>query len=132
MFDESTLVVGRFIEIVPTSLKFNGVIPPTDDKSLPLPFIHFCRITLSPLNPINRIRKRRPSPRRDGVSRLKFGADDETRTRDPHLGKVMRYQLRYIRKRKPQARFPWGTSKRFGYSRVRDTGLEPVTPTVSR
>ena len=26
------------------------------------------------------------------------GADDETRTRDPHLGKVMRYQLRYIRK----------------------------------
>ena len=36
------------------------------------------------------------------------GADDETRTRDPHLGKVMRYQLRYIRKRKPQARFPWG------------------------
>ena len=25
------------------------------------------------------------------------GADDETRTRDPHLGKVMRYQLRYIR-----------------------------------
>ena len=27
----------------------------------------------------------------------KRGADDETRTRDPHLGKVMRYQLRYIR-----------------------------------
>jgi hypothetical protein len=26
-----------------------------------------------------------------------FRADDETRTRDPHLGKVMRYQLRYIR-----------------------------------
>ena len=26
-------------------------------------------------------------------------ADDETRTRDPHLGKVMRYQLRYIRTR---------------------------------
>ena len=24
-------------------------------------------------------------------------ADDETRTRDPNLGKVMRYQLRYIR-----------------------------------
>ena len=30
---------------------------------------------------------------------LGLGADDETRTRDPHLGKVMRYQLRYIRKR---------------------------------
>ena len=28
-----------------------------------------------------------------------LGADDETRTRDPHLGKVMRYQLRYIRMR---------------------------------
>ncbi len=26
-------------------------------------------------------------------------ADDGTRTRDPHLGKVMRYQLRYIRMR---------------------------------
>ena len=33
-----------------------------------------------------------------------LGADDETRTRDPHLGKVMRYQLRYIRIRN-QARF---------------------------
>ena len=26
-----------------------------------------------------------------------FRADDGTRTRDPHLGKVMRYQLRYVR-----------------------------------
>ena len=32
----------------------------------------------------------------DSASRA-TGADDETRTRDPHLGKVMRYQLRYIR-----------------------------------
>ena len=39
-------------------------------------------------------------------------ADDETRTRDPHLGKVMRYQLRYIRT-------------------VHDTGIEPVTSSVS-
>ena len=38
-------------------------------------------------------------------------ADDETRTRDPNLGKVMRYQLRYIR--------------------VGDTGIEPVTSSVS-
>ena len=36
--------------------------------------------------------------RRDG------GADDGTRTRDPHLGKVMRYQLRYIRVRH---KVPW-------------------------
>ena len=36
------------------------------------------------------------APSGDG---MKNGADDETRTRDPHLGKVMRYQLRYIRKK---------------------------------
>jgi hypothetical protein len=29
--------------------------------------------------------------------RLHLRADDGIRTRDPHLGKVMRYQLRYIR-----------------------------------
>ena len=28
---------------------------------------------------------------------LHLRADDGIRTRDPHLGKVMRYQLRYIR-----------------------------------
>ena len=27
----------------------------------------------------------------------RFRADDGIRTRDPHLGKVMRYQLRYVR-----------------------------------
>ena len=31
------------------------------------------------------------------TSREVFRADDGTRTRDPHLGKVMRYQLRYVR-----------------------------------
>ncbi len=31
------------------------------------------------------------------VGDLSHRADDETRTRDPNLGKVMRYQLRYIR-----------------------------------
>ena len=34
-----------------------------------------------------------------GSSRLR--ADDGTRTRDPHLGKVMRYQLRYVRTTRP-------------------------------
>ena len=29
--------------------------------------------------------------------RVGLRADDGIRTRDPHLGKVMRYQLRYIR-----------------------------------
>ena len=30
-------------------------------------------------------------------TRLTPRADDGIRTRDPHLGKVMRYQLRYVR-----------------------------------
>jgi hypothetical protein len=34
-------------------------------------------------------------------------ADDGIRTRDPHLGKVMRYQLRYVR----TAGFPWRRMK---------------------
>lgn len=33
-----------------------------------------------------------------GLMPLHLRADDGIRTRDPHLGKVMRYQLRYIRK----------------------------------
>ena len=32
-----------------------------------------------------------------------FRADDGIRTRDPHLGKVMRYQLRYIRTPRPRS-----------------------------
>jgi hypothetical protein len=32
-----------------------------------------------------------------GSSRGEMRADDGIRTRDPHLGKVMRYQLRYVR-----------------------------------
>ncbi|MDT7596834.1 MAG: hypothetical protein QOJ06_2380, partial [Pseudonocardiales bacterium] len=35
----------------------------------------------------------RGAARRGGPHR----ADDGIRTRDPHLGKVMRYQLRYVR-----------------------------------
>jgi hypothetical protein len=31
------------------------------------------------------------------LGRRAFRADDGIRTRDPHLGKVMRYQLRYVR-----------------------------------
>ena len=43
----------------------------------------------------NRYEKTHALGNPEGVSLC--GADDETRTRDPHLGKVMRYQLRYIR-----------------------------------
>jgi hypothetical protein len=32
-----------------------------------------------------------------GVVETPFGAKDETRTRDPYLGKVMLYQLSYFR-----------------------------------
>ncbi len=36
-----------------------------------------------------------PATLQNGFRRLR--ADDGIRTRDPHLGKVMRYQLRYVR-----------------------------------
>ena len=61
-------------------------------------------------------------PPKYSVSSEVLGADDETRTRDPHLGKVMRYQLRYIRIAIQFAR---------GIPSVRDTGIEPVTSSVS-
>jgi hypothetical protein len=38
-----------------------------------------------------------PEEQESGVRPILIRADDETRTRDPHLGKVMRYQLRHIR-----------------------------------
>ena len=41
-----------------------------------------------------------PTQRSRGTARMLRGrsrADDGIRTRDPHLGKVMRYQLRYVR-----------------------------------
>ena len=43
-----------------------------------------------------------------------FGADNGARTRDPHLGKVVLYQLSHVREV------------------VGDTRFELVTPTVSR
>ncbi len=56
-----------------------------------------------------------------GTALAEPGADDGTRTRDPHLGKVMLYQLSHIRK----PGFP-GRSAVVG-----DTGFEPVTSSVS-
>ncbi len=35
----------------------------------------------------------------------KRGAENETRTRDPNLGKVMLYQLSYFRKKKKMFRY---------------------------
>ena len=45
---------------------------------------------------------------------IKTGADNGARTRDPHLGKVVLYQLSHVREV------------------VGDTRFELVTPTVSR
>ena len=73
------------------------------------------------LNPLTRISIEKAAP---FLERLR-GADDETRTRDPHLGKVMRYQLRYIRMTN---RSLLQSLKR---ALVRDTGIEPVTSSVS-
>src|SRR5256885_12823674 len=52
------------------------------------------------LNPCTRLCRPLPRlsatpPRGDAFGGLR--ADDGTRTRDPHLGKAMRYQLRYVR-----------------------------------
>jgi hypothetical protein len=43
--------------------------------------------------PLPRLSATPPDKALDGA----FRADDGIRTRDPHLGKVMRYQLRYVR-----------------------------------
>ena len=54
----------------------------------------------------SRVRKVSPSYRSQSVVQLpeqhtpksqSLRAEDGIRTRDPHLGKVMRYQLRYVR-----------------------------------
>ena len=42
---------------------------------------------------------RESAPAETGADQHFSGADDETRTRDIHLGKVMLYQLSYIRMR---------------------------------
>ena len=41
--------------------------------------------------------QRRQEPRHPSAGALSMGADDGTRTRDPHLGKVMLYQLSHVR-----------------------------------
>jgi hypothetical protein len=40
--------------------------------------------------------KQKKPPFEDGFSVIKNGAEDETRTRDPDLGKVVLYQLSYF------------------------------------
>ncbi len=71
--------------------------------------------------PIARIRK-------SGLRVKRLRADDEIRTRDIHLGKVVLYQLSYVR-----MCIPAGTGLRCGKlpCQVGDTGIEPVTSSVS-
>ena len=56
--------------------------------------------------------KRKSAVRQNGA--INTGADNGARTRDPHLGKVVLYQLSHVREV------------------VGDTRFELVTPTVSR
>jgi hypothetical protein len=59
---------------------------------------------------VRRFTIRLPAPR----------ADDGIRTRDPHLGKVMRYQLRYVRA--PPDRAASGPRQRCAFRTVADPG----------
>jgi hypothetical protein len=45
----------------------------------------------------NGSRQRSRDPQNDLITAVFLGADDGTRTRDPHLGKVMLYQLSHVR-----------------------------------
>jgi hypothetical protein len=60
------------------------------------------------------------APRRDLSSlriRSSSGADDGTRTRDPHLGKVMLYQLSHVRVSRQHSRESRGAPGSFGRTR---------------
>jgi hypothetical protein len=63
-----------------------------------------------------------------GFMRLHPRADDGIRTRDPHLGKVMRYQLRYIRT--PRARS--SPVAKHDDSPLQRSGTNPFRDTLSR
>ena len=74
------------------------------------------RCALRPLiptnNPLFLVPRRITGPRVNSLSQRNRRADDGDRTRDLHLGKVTRYQLRYIRKCVPDGHtlYPWRDS----------------------
>ena len=76
----------------------------------------------------------RPEPVKPAVSWVRSlgikRADDEIRTRDIHLGKVVLYQLSYVRifEDRPEANIQLQASF---LALVGDTGIEPVTSSVS-
>ena len=74
----------------------------------------------------NKINKKKALIFRLGL--FKFGAGNETRTRDPNLGKVMLYQLSYSRIYKQFLRKL--SQKKTNLER--ETRLELATPTLAR
>ena len=85
----------------PVAPRLVGFVDPLDrDLALHLPRLPPRRLP-NPLT-FERADRRSRSPKRDSaaptgpLSRM-FGADDGIRTRDPHLGKVMLYQLSHVR-----------------------------------
>ncbi len=60
-----------------------------------------------------------------------YRADDEIRTRDIHLGKVVLYQLSYVRIYLSCPAAPAGLQQASFLALVGDTGIEPVTSSVS-
>ena len=95
--------------------------------------------------------KRKSAVRQNGA--IKTGADNGARTRDPHLGKVVLYQLSHVRKYGGENRIRTGgegfagpclttwpsrhyqkkpARKRASNELERTTGLEPATPTLAR
>ena len=94
---------------------------------------------------------RKSAVRENGA--IKTGADNGARTRDPHLGKVVLYQLSHVRKYGGENRIRTGgegfagpclttwpsrhyqkkpARKRASNELERTTGLEPATPTLAR
>src|SRR5690606_64893 len=59
-----------------------------------------------------------------------LGADDGTRTRDPHLGKVMLYQLSHVRVERRGWQRPRAPPKRLGAPRPRPVPRPPRRPTA--
>jgi hypothetical protein len=61
------------------------------------------------------------------VNLLQYGAGNETRTRDPNLGKVMLYQLSYSRT--GRACYPEGAGARnLRVGMASPRGVEPLSP----
>ena len=55
-------------------------------------------VEISGIEPLTYAVQVRRSPKLSYIPICNFGAGNETRTRDPNLGKVMLYQLSYSRK----------------------------------